>query len=196
MANDLIAAAAKRAELTISSPALRRLLALPLGTVQHPGQRPRKYLAGGLKLTSEQRADAMAAHANITAALDSATMPEAHDARLAIVTRMLLAYPVAGASAESGKARGGVYIDALDDLPPFALQAAVRAWGRGEGEGNHDFAPSPARLRTLALRDVERHRTAVAKLDDLLSAQTIDEAMDSTRDPAPVPALVAKLRRM
>ena len=196
MARDLIEAARVSAVEVISSPALQALRRITLGTVQWPGQRPRKYLSGGSTLTAEQRTSALAVKASITAALESASLPEAHGARLAIVAKMLLAFPAANQTYDSARARGEAYLDALDDVPPWALVDAVQAWNRGSGDGNHDFAPSPARLRELCLRALEPHRQALDHIEDLLNVWTLDDATDVSKQQQPQGGLIPKLRVM
>lgn len=156
----------------------------------------RKYLSGGLTLTDEQRRQATTLRNEIQAILDSADIPEATKARLAILAKMLMAFPTANATFDAARARGEAYLDALDDIPPWALQDAVRQWNRGEGEGNHDFAPSPARLREICLGILAPYGAALAHLDDLLNVWTIEDAMDvSKQNPRNEPnELIPRLR--
>ncbi|MCC7047184.1 MAG: hypothetical protein IT562_10765 [Alphaproteobacteria bacterium] len=131
------------------------------------------------------------------AAVSSAAIPEARLARLALITKLLMGYPSGQSSAEAGKARGEVYEAALDDVPPWALAAAARKWHRGECEGNHDFAPAPARLRALCLGIIQPHQDAIAHLDDLLAASgTIEKALDPAEEPkGSVTSVVARAAR-
>jgi hypothetical protein len=112
----------------------------------------------------------------------------------AIIARMLMAYPVGNLSEEVGVARAGAYLDALDDVPAWAIGDAVKRWNRGEaGDGmNYSFAPAPAILRKLALRSVEPVRVSIASLEALAAAGTIDEAMAG--NPAETSALVPRLK--
>jgi hypothetical protein len=162
----------------ISSPGLRRLRRISMGTVQHPGQAPIRYLAGGSKLTDEQRGAAKAMLAQLQAAL---LPPDEHAAakeRLALVTKMLMAKPIASASQEAGRARGEAYQAALEDVPPWAIAEAIRLWHRGEcGEHNYDWAPNTAILRRVAMAQLEPVRAAVDHIEGLLVAVSIDEAI-------------------
>jgi len=104
-------------------------------------------------------------------------------ARLAIVAQMLLAYPMPNASERTGKARAEAYLDALGDIPPFAIVEAVKLWNRGEA-GDHDYtwAPAPAVLRKVCQKIIEPLRQAVEELEALVGALTLEEAMN----PAPI----------
>lgn len=186
MAQDILETAGRQAGEVISSPALRGLRRISMGTIQHPGQRPRRYLAGGMKLTSEQRADAERYLAVLQADVEAAKLPQANKARLAILARMLMAYPGSTGTADTARARAEVYLSVVDDLPPAAVEMAIRRWNRGEGDGNHDFAPSPARLRSMACDQVQPHLEAIQHLQDLLQAVPLDLAIDSRPVQAPV----------
>ncbi len=121
--------------------------------------------------------------------------PRSREAALGLIGKMLLAYPMAGGSAESGKARGEAYLDALDDVPPWALAEAIRQWHRGEcgPDRNYRFAPAPAELRYAVMQILQPAKQTVAHLNALLSALTIERAMD----PAPIEAEEApKLPRL
>lgn len=194
MARDLAIIARQATDLT-SLPDLRRWRQIALGTVRHPGQPERKYLAGGARLTAEERARIKATRDKLVESI-SERQRDDREIILAVVAKMLLAYPMAGGSMESGRARGEAYLEALDDVPPWAVADAVRAWHRGEaGEGrNYDFAPSPATLRALAVNRIEPHRAAVNDLDALLAAVDIETAMDS-RPQAAINSLVVNLRK-
>lgn len=165
--------------LMISSPALLRLRRISIGTVQWPNQPTRTYLAGGLKLTEQERREATTALARIKAATTADDQPETRKQRHAIVSRMLLTYPMTGASAESGKARGEAYLEALDDLPPWVVAAAVRRWNRGSAGDQHDYrwAPAPATLRKIAMDELAEVKPIVLHLENLLSAVLPEEAI-------------------
>ncbi len=143
----------------------------------------RPYLAGGLSLTPDDRALAESLLAQLRGTAISADTTDARKHRLAILTKMLLTYPVAGASSETGKARAEAYLEALDDIPPWAIANAVRVWHRGEA-GDHDYrwAPAPAVLRVIARSQSEPLKPAIEHLEKLLAAVPIDDAM---REPTP-----------
>lgn len=191
MTNDLTVISA--ANQAISSPALRRLRRMAIGTVQWPGQGIRRYLAGGLKLTDDERAEAKLLADTIRAALVAHDDASGRKGRLGIIGKMLLAYPMAGSSEAAGKARGEAYLAALDDVPPWAIDAAVRRWHRGEcGEQNYNFAPAPAILRAIAKPLLEPYREAVEHIEAVLTAGTLDDAMES-KIKGPLPQSIADL---
>jgi hypothetical protein len=131
-------------------------------------------------LSTEERASAEKVLADLRAAQQSNDAPDARKLRLAIVSKMLLAYPIAGASTETGRARGEAYLDALDDVPPWAVSEGVKCWHKGHC-GDHDYrwAPAPAVLRKVALEQVNPVRAAAAHVAGLLAAVPLEEAMRS-----------------
>src|SRR5262249_34203056 len=154
----------------------------------------RTYLPAGSTLTAEDRAAAERLLGKLRADHDA---PESPKARLALIAKMLLGFPQTGGDERSGKARAELYLDALDDIPPIALQQALRQWSRAEAGDEHDYtwAPAPGVLRRLCLTIVERSRRDVRHLEDLLNAIPRDRAMD----PKPIEAksaLVPTLRAM
>lgn len=178
MANDLSTHVANPAQM-ISSPALLRLRRISMGTVTWPGQPTRTYLSGGSTLTPSQRDEAEAAKRELTAAITALDDEKTRKARFAIITDLLLSKPIAGASADVGRARGGAYVQALDDVPPWAIAAVVRKWRRGEcgDERNYTWAPDEALLRKLALDELTPLRDALVHIGGLLTAIPLDEVM-------------------
>jgi hypothetical protein len=120
------------------------------------------------------------------------TTNESAKARLSLLTKMLLAFPAAGSSSEAAaQARSDVYDDALGDMPPWAINAAIKRWAKGEvpldlnmGVLNFTFAPSPAILRKLAKVELGPFETQATQLRNLLRTVSIERAMD----PEPLPA--------
>ena len=82
---------------------------------------PRKYLSGGLTLSTDQRARIAAKVAELEAISVSDTSQENQKSRLGLVANMLMAYPMSGGSEESGRARASAYLSAIDDIPPWAI---------------------------------------------------------------------------
>src|SRR3712207_6799885 len=73
-------------------------------------------------------------------------------------------------------------MDALGDLPVWAVREAVRLWRRGLCvPHNYDFAPSEAMLRSVAERVVALARGQCAALQRLLAAQPVEELDEATR---------------
>jgi hypothetical protein len=181
----------------VSSPELLAWRRISLGTIQHPGMPLRKYLSGGLILSTDERARMVAKVAELEDISTSDASQENQKSRLGLVANMLMAYPMAGGSEESGRARAGAYLAALDDVPPWAIADAVRRWHRGEGGGrdaNYRFAPAPAELRFSAMQILQPAKQTAAHLTAILNALTIERAMDPT--PVETPAKRTMLRVM
>lgn len=192
MATDLLTARDNPMAL-ISLPDLQRLRRISMGTVVWTGMPMRRYLAGGSILSTEDRARAEQLLAEIK--VQMLAPEDSRRSQFGLISKMLLTYPVANASAETGAARGAAYLDALDDVPPVMLAQAIRRWNRGEA-GDHDYrwAPAPAVLRGICLKVMEPLREAEDDLQKLLSAISLDRAMDPT--PIEAPAGLPKIRSM
>jgi hypothetical protein len=80
--------------------------------------------------------------------------------------------PTADKSDETTVAKVSVYLDdALDDLPAWAVENAVRRWHRAEcGVHNYTFAPAPGVLRGIALQELEPAKLVLRQLKLVLSA--------------------------
>ncbi|MDV2987033.1 UNVERIFIED_CONTAM: hypothetical protein Q9R58_22245 [Methylobacteriaceae bacterium AG10] len=66
------------------------------------------------------------------------------------------------------------YMDAVEDLPAWTIRAAIRRWRRGEVSADPatlDFAPKPARLRSIAERMALVARGQAARLQRVLDAK-------------------------
>lgn len=155
-----------------------------------PGLPTRTYLSGGLTLTADERHEAKTLLASLKAVVEGEPGEDTKKARFALISKMLLAYPTsAAATRETGKARGELYLESLDDVAPWAIDDVIKRWGKGncgldeeDRPHNYDFAPSPARLRKLARKATEGFSKPIAHLEALLNAVPLDRAMD----PAPM----------
>lgn len=138
-----------------------------------------KYLPAGLKLTADEREQAKA----VLQVVRGAISPKPDDVakRLEMIIGMILVFPAGNSSAEATQARGRVYMDALDDVPPWVLARAIRGWTRGEWSGQHNFnfAPSPAALRKMCIEVIkEPIELAANHIEDVLAAKaSVDDAM-------------------
>jgi hypothetical protein len=101
-------------ETALSSPDLSRWRTFTLGTVKWPGQPERKYLPAGTTLTDDERGRINAKLLQLKALAGEGA--NNRNDKLAIIAKMLMAYPMANASEETGVARGGAFLDALDAL--------------------------------------------------------------------------------
>lgn len=160
----------------ISLPGWLTSLSASLATVNLAGQSAKKYLPAGLILTTEQRGAIETKCAHIQQALDATGQ---HKEKLAMVAKLLLSYPMAGAGEMAGQSRAEAFTAALDDVPAWVVADAVRKWHRGEcGEFNYQFAPAPAVLRSACLKIIEPVRRSLDALRDLLDAKPLLELMD------------------
>jgi hypothetical protein len=100
----------------------------------------------------------------------------------------MLGYPAAGGSSEeAAKSRLSFYLEAVSDIAPWALDAAIKRWVRGDvDKGNVDFAPSPGALRRMCEEELEPFEGQMFRINRLLTAMPIERAMDRTPLPRPV----------
>src|SRR4051812_26412845 len=74
----------------ISSPDLLAWRRISLGTINHPGMPARKYLAGGLTLTDEQRGRISKKIADLRNLADADNSAANQKARLGLIAKMLM----------------------------------------------------------------------------------------------------------
>lgn len=158
-----------------------------LGTVKWPDQPTRINFPAGQGLTEEQREEIKAKLDQLRQAMTGGNLSAAQlsKARLSLLTKLMLGYPAAGASSdEAAQSRLSFYLEAVSDIAPWALDAAIKRWVRGDvDKGNVDFAPSPGALRRLCEEELEPFEAQIFKLTRLLSAIHIERAMDMTPIP-------------
>jgi hypothetical protein len=109
-------------------------------------------------------------------------------ATLIVITKLMLALPGANQSEVGVEATGEAFQAALDDVPTWAVAAAVRRWYRGacdrdeRGEPyNYHWRPAPAELRRIALVEKWRVQCRAHVLRKLLSAEPLIEFNDEHR---------------
>jgi hypothetical protein len=97
----------------------------------------------------------------------------------------MLTLPSSQQNEAGAEATGEAFQDALDDVPPWAVKAAVRRWYRGEcGENECDqpydyhWRPAPAELRRIALSELSRVKSRAGTLRRLLHAEPLIEFSD------------------
>lgn len=102
---------------------------------------------------------------------------------LVIVTKMLLALPAQRSTEAGNEAKGEAYLAALDDVPPWAVQEAVRKWYRGEHGAKYDYrwSPVPADLRALARSEEYKIRGRMQMLKRVRDAVPLVEFSDEYR---------------
>lgn len=98
---------------------------------------------------------------------------------LVLVSKMMMALPAQKTGAAGAEATGEAYCAALDDIPPWAVAAAIRRWYRGDiptpsprsPPHNFDFRPGPAKLRSIAFCEAAGVRGRALELQRLLEAE-------------------------
>lgn len=168
---------------TLSLPAPLTWLVGALGTCQWPGEQMRYTLPSGVKISDEERTQTERHLSQIELAINPNNPdPETcWKARLSVLTKMLLAYSVGSSSDQASEARAEAYLEALNDMPPWAIGEAVKRWHRGNCNNlgfspNYSFAPPPAHLRAICKRELEEYEALAARLTRLLAAIPISEA--------------------
>lgn len=123
--------------------------------------------------------------AGLTAAL--AMTPEQSqehaETTMLAVSKMMLVLAGKESGDFVGEAKGEAYMDALEDVPSWAVREAMRKWHRGECGPRHDYRwqPGPSVLRDLAMIEVYRVMATKRKLSDLLVAEPLLEFSDEHR---------------
>lgn len=92
---------------------------------------------------------------------------------LTTVSKMTLVLPSREAGDLANEARGEAFMAALEDVPSWAVQEAMRKWHRSEHGPKHDYKwqPAPSTLRELALVEVYRVQGVRRRLNQLLVAE-------------------------
>ena len=132
-------------------------------------------------LPTDLQRQAMADHlARLKAllALTPLASEAADKATFAVVGKLMLAKPArAGSGPEATEARSEAYEAALDDIPTFAVMAAIRKWYRGEcGKDergkpfDYQWAPDSAVLRKLAVRETYIVKGRISCLEQIIEA--------------------------
>jgi hypothetical protein len=165
-------------------------LANSIGTTQWPGQPVRLDLSSPLTVQDRTEITALLGQYEAIITGSNLTVNERAKARLSLLTKMLLGMPVAGSTTEAAaEARADMYDEALNDIAPWAINAAIKRWARGTvpttlnvGTYNYNFAPAPAVLRAICKFELMIFEAHAKKLKRLLQAVSIERAMD----PAPI----------
>jgi hypothetical protein len=111
-----------------------------------------------------------------------ATSAEWEGATLIGITKLMLTLPSAQQNEVAAEATGEAFQVALDDVPTWAVEAAIRLWYRGEcGENergqpyDYKWRPSPAEIRRIALAQNWRVYGRLTTLRRLLAAERLIE---------------------
>lgn len=194
MANEL--QIREQLDMMLSLPLRLARLEKSLGTVKWPEQPTRLNFPSGMELSEADRKDLSDRLRELQRVTTGENLAPAacSKARLSLLTKLLLGYPVAGGGSEqAAEARLSFYLEAVSDIAPWALDAAIKRWVRGDvGKGNVDFSPSPGALRQLCEEELDPFETQMHILKRLLSAMPVERAMDPTPiTPADKPAELA-----
>lgn len=97
----------------------------------------------------------------------------------------MLALPSSQQNEAGAEATGEAFQAALDDVPHWAVAAAVRRWYRGDcglnerGQAyDYHWRPAPAELRSIALVEKWRVKQRAETLRKLLAAEPLIEFSD------------------
>lgn len=135
-------------------------------------------------LGSSERKQVVAYAAKLATALERtpATSADAEAETLVHVTKLMLALPGQRSSETGAEAVGEAYQSALDDLPPWAVAAAIRHWYRGDAATlnpkqpyDYRWRPAPATLRALAFAEASAVKGRVLQLERLVAAVPLIE---------------------
>jgi hypothetical protein len=136
-------------------------------------------LPSHLMLAKEQK---ILIEQHVSALLDALAMKPCEDMRhgeltLTTVTKMTMVLPSKETGDLAGEAKGEAFMAALEDVPSWAVQEAMRKWHRSEYGPRHDYKwqPAPATLRELAMIETYRVMAVRRKLNDLLLAEPLLE---------------------
>lgn len=132
------------------------------------------------------------------AELEAALAPGPAEEIMEHVARLLGRY-LTGKTDDDLAVRAETYLDALDDLPAWAIREGIRRWFKGKCGGSpkdYDFAPSEARLHGVAEGIVRATRGQAICFRRLLAAEPEPEISetDRARQAAELQALAISLR--
>jgi hypothetical protein len=103
-------------------------------------------------------------------------------ATLILLTKLMLALPASQQNEVGAEASGEAFQAALDDVPTWAVSAALRRWYRGDCGLNefdrpydYHWRPAPAELRRIALVEKSRVKQRADVLRKLLVAEPLIE---------------------
>lgn len=166
-------------------PSLPEWLTSRLGMVSRQGWGQRCKLPVRASLSSVERMELKSNLTDLNGLLlhSSLNHPSTANEVLGAITRLLLALPSKASGEATGEAKAEAYMIAVEDSPAWAVTAAIRGWYRGEHgqEHNYTFAPAPAILRELAMKEHWKVAGRVKALTDLLEAVPEMEFSDEHR---------------
>jgi hypothetical protein len=113
------------------------------------------------------------------------TDPEAEEAVLVVITEMILAAPGTATGELVAEAKGRAYLEAVNDLPVWAVKEAKRRWSRGDCGKNergepydYRWCPASADLRRIAYSAMWPLLERIRTMERILSAVVREEYSD------------------
>jgi hypothetical protein len=105
------------------------------------------------------------------------------EATMTAVAKMLMVLPSKESGELGGEAKGEAFMDALEDVPFWAVQEAMRKWHRAEYGAKYDYRwqPVPSTLRELAMTETYRAMAIRRRLSELLIAEPLVEFSEDHR---------------
>lgn len=105
------------------------------------------------------------------------------EATTAAVAKMLMVLPSKESGELGSEAKGEAYMDALEDVPFWAVQEAMRKWHRSEYGPKHEYKwqPGPSTLRDLSMIETYRVMAIRRRLTELVAAEPLMEFTESHR---------------
>jgi hypothetical protein len=139
----------------------RDVLTLPAQLMLKPAQ---------VKMVSDHLDDLLSLMAQ-TAEKDA----EFEKAACAAITKMMLALPTQKVTEVAAEARVEAFMMAVEDLPYWAVVAAIKGWYRGRYGEEHDYTwqPSPATLRRLAHLEAWKVASRIRELKGVIEAEEL-----------------------
>jgi hypothetical protein len=100
---------------------------------------------------------------------------EFEKATCAAITKMMLALPTQKVTEVAAEARIEAFMMAVEDLPYWAVVAAIKGWYRGHYGNEHDYTwqPSPATLRRLAHLEAWKVASRIRELKGVIEAEEL-----------------------
>lgn len=136
-------------------------------------------LPKSLILGSEQKVHVEQHIAALTSALAMTPYEDERHGELTLttVTKMTLVLPSREAGELANEAKGEAYMAALEDVPSWAVQEAMRKWYRAECGPKHDYKwqPAPSTLRSAAMTETYRVMGVCRRLKEILVAEPLRE---------------------
>lgn len=131
------------------------------------------------RMPSEAQRAAATAHCQQLRALCQRTPEKGDDwakATMEVLTRMFLSLPSRKESAASADVKMDSYLEALDDVPSWAVAEAMRGWYRGTHSDEYDFswAPAPAVLRKLSVAESLKFEFRAREIEKVMTIQPFD----------------------